>query len=82
MVEQDNNLGASLNEKTEFFIQLDNESKFSSKQAYNEFKQMFQEEGITDFQEFLLCDNEFYEKIFGLLKTIPAKRFRDCFLSS
>ena len=82
MVEQDNYIGASLNEKTEFFKQLDNENKFSSKEAYNEFKQMFQEEGITEFREFLLCDNEFYEKIFGLLKTIPAKRFRECFLSS
>ena len=82
VVEQYNNLSASLNEKTKFFKQLDNESKFLSKEAYTEFKKMFEEQGITDFGEFLLCDNGFYEKIFGLLKTIPAKRFRDCFLSS
>ena len=70
----------SLEEKTDFFNQLDNADKFLNQDAYNEYKNMLRSNGITNIHEFLLVDSDFYEKTNKLLKTVPGKRFSDCFL--
>ena len=80
LVEPAHTLVVSLEDKTDFFNQLDNADKFLSQNAYYEYRRMLRSSGITSIHEFLLVDDEFYERAQKLLKIIPGKRFNDCFL--